>query len=202
MKVNALSKIDNLEVQVRADKDFSVHLADEELNWNDYFWSQVPFFGLAGEFVLEGKRRQQDTQWANNIRAAIADINLQSFAEITLIDGLQTSLRFKTVTAVTHRPQPSAPNAGLLLVRIDDWGLYAGSKNNATLHKVQVGFSATASLVGGGGKLLWKRKDYFTSGEHRSISEYGASSDLLKNEFYETVTRYCVRLVNEIRYSN
>jgi hypothetical protein len=201
MNIGALSKINNLEVQVRVDEDFSVVLAGERMNANDTLFLFNGALHAASEGALLGIRGQEDAQRAKNLHMAIAEIKLQSLTQKALVDGLQTSLRFKSVTAVNERAEKSPDGAGILLVRIENWGLYAGSKENASLQKVQVGLNATASLVGGDGKLAWEHKDYFTGGVHRPIAEYGSSPYLLKSEIEETVGRYCARVVNEIRYA-
>jgi len=201
INISTLAKIDNLGVEVRVDKDFSVLLAGEELNGMDLFWVEMPFGEVVGEAVLQGNRHNEDAERAKNFRAMIAEINLQLLTQKALVDGLQSSLRFQSVTSVTEREEPPPTGAGILLVRIENWGLYAGSTDNAKLQKVQVGLNATASLVGDGGKIAWKHRDFFTSGVHRPIAEYISSPSLLKSEIEETARRYCARVVNEIRYA-
>jgi hypothetical protein len=205
MHTGVLSKIDSIEVQVGVDEDFSVVLADNKrLDVNEMFW--INMFGsgagrIVGAEIAEARRTKEDAERAKTFRVAIAEINLQSLAQKTLVDGLQASLRFKSVTAVTEQAEQSSTGAGILRVRIENWGLYAGSRENATLQQVQVGLTATASLVGGDGKLAWEHRDHFTGGVHRSIGEYGSSPVLLTNEIEDTVRRYCARVVNEIRYA-
>ncbi len=204
MNIGALSKVDQLEVQVHADKAFSVVLAGTQLNGLDALFAFDPGGALARtvEAVASATRSYEDAQRAKKFRAAIAEIDLQSLTQKTLVDGLQASLRFKSVTAATERPEPSPTGAGILRVQIDNWGLYADSVDNARLHKVQVGLNATASLIGGDGTLVWRHSDYFTGGEHRPIDDYVSSPDLLKSNIEEAVTGYSARVVNEIRYAN
>jgi hypothetical protein len=199
-----VAKIDNIEVRVSVAEGFSVVLADNgRLNVDEMFW--INMFGtgvgrLVGAEIVESRRKKEDAERAKTFSAAIAEINLQRLARKALIDGLQSSLRFKSVTAVTEPTGPPPTGAGILRVRIENWGLYAGSREDATLQQVQVGLNATASLIGGDGKLAWEHRDHFTGGVHRSIGEYGSSPVLLTNEIEDTVRRYCDRVVNEIRY--
>jgi hypothetical protein len=217
MNIGAVSQIENLEVQVRADKDFSVDIAGEEVNAIDILL--LPFAlppagppGLAGivasdalaaaaDAASQAIKRHEDDQRATKLRAAIAEINPQSLSQKALVDALQSSLRFKSVTAATEREEPSLSGAGILRVRIEKWGLYASKSEERSLQKVQVGIHATATLVGGDGEVAWQKSDFFTGGVHRPIGEYGSSPDLLKSEIDETVRRYSASVANEIRYA-
>jgi len=200
MHTGALSSMDNLEVQVRVDEDFSVILArNRRLNVNEAFW--IGMLGSAAAGIVDSRRENEDAQRAKTFRMAIAELNVQGLAQKALVDGLQTSRRFASVTTVTEREEPSPPDSGILRVRIENWGLYAPSTENETLQQVQVGLNATASLVGGDGKLAWEHRDHFTGGVHHSIRDYGSSPAILKNEIEDTVRRYCGRVVNEIRYA-
>jgi hypothetical protein len=209
MNAGIVSEVENLDVQVRIDKDFSVALAKERLGGADALLAVLGLAGgLAGEAMLVGTesvaieaRGGRDAQRARKLREAIATIDLQSLTQKALVDGLQATLRFKAVT-VASRPEARPPAAaGILRVRIEDWGLYAGANEKATLQQVEVGFNASTSLIGRNGRLAWKRTDYFMGGAHHPIAEYGSSPVLLKNEIEETVRRYCARVVNEIRYA-
>jgi hypothetical protein len=209
MDIGALSKIENMEVQVKVDKDFSVVVNGDRINGLDILFVSVQITGgLAGTLVgggvenaSGGIKSRADAERAKKLQAVIAEINLQSLSQKTLVDDLQASLRFKSVTAVTDRADLSAFGAGVLMVEIEDWGLFAGGKENADLEKVQVGLDVTASLIGGDGKLVWKHNDHFTGGVHHPIGEYGASPGLLKSEIEEMVKRYCASVANEIRYA-
>jgi hypothetical protein len=86
-------------------------------------------------------------------------------------------------------------------VRIEQWGLNSDKSEARSLQQVQVGLNATASLVGRDGNIVWERKDYFTGGTQHSFAEYRDSPALLKREINEMIQRYCMRLVNEIRYA-
>jgi hypothetical protein len=204
MYPGALSKIDTLEVQVRVDADFSVVLAGQEINAIDYLL--IPFssgvVGVTGEAALHSVRSAKDAERAKEIRGTIADIKPQSLAQNALVEGLKTSHRFKSVTAAFEwDQQPHNNAAGVLRVRIENWGLYASKSDDRSLQKVEVAINASASLFGGDGKLTWEHKDHFTGGLHRQVAEYSSSPELLKNEIEETIRRYCARVANEIRYA-
>ena len=201
MNTGALYKIENLDVQVRVDQDFSLVLASEVVNGYDALFLFNGAADFVGRAVLKGIRANEDANLARTFREKIAAINLQSLTQKALVDGLQATLRFKSVTAITQGMEPSPTDRGILRVRIENWGLYAGSKENASLQKVEVGLNATCTLVGGDGKIAWEHKDHFTGGIHRPISEYASSPDLLIREIEETTRRYCSRVVNEIRYA-
>jgi hypothetical protein len=207
MNVGTLSGIHRLEVQVGVDKDFSVNVAGQEVNGIDFLLTAIALTGVPGkavaaasESVAQELRARKDAQRAKDLRAAIAEIDLQNLAQEALVDGLQTSPRFTSVTAVTREGPPPA-GAGVLRVRIENWGLYAGKSEARSLQKVQVGINATVSLFGADGKLSWERKDHPTGGVHRPIGEYGSSPALLRSEIEDTVKGYCARVVNDIRYA-
>ncbi len=210
IKSGALSRIERLEVMVGVDKDFSVVVAGEKANGLDFFMAYVWMTGgLVGQTVAgavhgsvsEPRKLQEDEQRAKNLRAGIAEINLQSLTQKALVDGLQSSHRFKAVIASPESTERSPTGTGILRVTIEDWGLYADKSSERSQQKVQIGFHALASLIGLDGKVEWERRDYLTGGVQRSFNEYGSSPSLLKNEIEETATRYCARVVNEIRYA-
>jgi hypothetical protein len=210
MNIGALSKIDNLEVQVRADKGFSVDVAGQEVNAIDFLLLPVALLGGIGGQAVAGAvdqnvsqpiKGREDAQRAKKLRETIADINLQSLAQKALVDGLETSHRFKSVTAATERAEPSASGAAILRVRIENWGLFSDRGEDRSLQKVQAGINATAVLVGADGQTIWQRNDYITSGAQHSFNEYGSSPELLKTDFTEIVKRYSARMANEIRYA-
>jgi hypothetical protein len=217
MQAGAVSKIGKLEVQVSVDGDFSLTLAgakprgfkDVPLSYVSVeLWPKSKYRvtlmspeSVVNGLALDSQRAAEDAQRAQTFCTTVAGIPIQSIAEKALVDGLQASRRFELVTAVSGPEGASPSGAGTLRVRIENWGLYADSRENATADLVQVGLNATAVLAGADGKRLWEHTDYFTSGMHRPISEYGSSPDLLKSEMEETARRYCARVVNEIRYA-
>jgi hypothetical protein len=204
MRSGALSKIDNLDVQVSVDRDFSVTLSGAKprsLDEVHLILTSPKVIAIASVVISDSKREAEDAKRALAFRSTVAEIHAQSIAGKALVDGLQASRRFVSVTAVSEPQEIRPADSGILRVRIENWGLYADSRENAALDQVQVGLNATAQLVGAGGKRIWEHTDYFTSGLHRPISEYGSSPDLLKSEMEETIRRYCARVVNEIRYA-
>ncbi|MGA3182646.1 MAG: hypothetical protein ABSF38_20155 [Verrucomicrobiota bacterium] len=224
MQPGAVSKIDDLTVQVSVDRDFSLTLAaakPRSLKEVPLTFTAVrlgslvsPLLSDSGPPVVvvspksiaaakewDAQHAAEDARRAEAFRSKVAEIRIQSTAENALMDALQAARRFQTVTTVSVPQRASPACTGTLWVRIENWGLYADSRENAVLDQVQVGLNATAVLMGAGGKRIWEHADYFTSGIHRPITEYGSSPDLLKNEMEETTRRYCATVANEIRYA-
>ena len=197
MNGRALAQIDQLYIQVSVEKDFSVTLAREEVNWNDFF-----FGGLIGGPVLQADRQYEDAAQAKSFHDAVAKLDLQNFTQSTLIKLLQNSGRFKLVIAEAGQVNSNLLHRGILRVVIQNWGLRADSKENAHDQKVHVAFNLTSSLVDNEGKMIWEHKDYYTSGMHRLVLDYISSPELLKNAIDETIARYCGRVANEIRYAD
>jgi hypothetical protein len=208
MNVSALSKFDQLEVQVSVDKDFSVVLAGQKVNGIDYLLLSVALAGgIAGTAVASGvdsinvnSKAAVDARRAKDLREAISEINPQESVQKALVDGLQSTARFKSVTAASVGAGSSA-DKGTFRVRIENWGLNSDKSEKRSLQQVQVGLNATAWLIGGDGKIVWERKDYFTGGTQHSFAQYRDSPELLKSEINEMIQRYCTRMVNEIRYA-
>ncbi len=208
MQVRALSALDRIEVQVSVDKDFSVMLAGQKANGIDFLLLPVAVVGGAAGTAVAGavdsinvsSKAAADARRAKGLREAIAEIDPQKSVQQALVDGLQSTGRFKSVTAA-NAGGGSAAGQGLFRVRIESWGLNSDKSEERSRQQVQVGLRATAWLVGGDGKVLWEHKDYFTGGTQHSFAQYRDSPELLKSEINETMQRYCTRLANEIRYA-
>jgi len=208
MNVSALSKIDQLEVQVSVDKDFSVMLAGQKVNGIDFLLLPLTVLAYPGGMVVAGavdsinvhSKAAVDARQAKDLRAAISEINPQESVQKALVDGLQSTARFKSVTAGNVGADSSA-GQGIFRVQIENWGLYSDKSEERSLQQVQVGLNATASLIGSDGKIVWEHKDYFTGGTQHSFTQYRNSPELLKSEINEMIQRYCARMVNEIRYA-
>lgn len=207
MNVSALSKFDQLEVQVSVDKDFSVMLAGQTVNGLDYLLLPVAMTGIGGATVAASvdtisvnSKAAVDARRAKDLRQAVSDINPQESVQKALVEGLQSTGRFKSVTAA-NAGAGSSVDQGVFRVQIEEWGLYSDKSEDRNLQQVQVGLHATARLLGSDGKTVWEHKDFFTGGTQHAFNQYRDSPELLKSEINEMIQRYCTRMVNEIRYA-
>jgi hypothetical protein len=195
LTASELAQIKALETQVLVEKKFEVYLARGKDSSTGFLIG-----GVIGSMIESSAQSGADAKDTAQFQEMLGDFDCQSFVQQNLSEGLRGAKLFSTVTAVDPvvKGGDAAPNRlGLV---IHQWGVMGGSLDK-TQKKALVGLTSTTTLTGPVGQIIWERTDFTTGGNFHTWDDFKASPELLRKEIEQAVRRYCLRVVNEMRFA-
>lgn len=190
-----LAQIKALETEVLVEKKFEVYLArgrDASTGWL--------LGGIFGGAIQSGMQSDADAKDTAQCQALLGDFDCQELIKTTLAGELGGAKLFSTVTPVRPAGKAEAPVPNRLCLTVHQWGLMSGGLDK-TEKNALVGLTATTALTGPMGTKIWERTDFSIGGNYHRLDELKNSPELLRKEIEKALRRYCVRVVNEMRFA-